>query len=640
MKRIHILRFDKLSIALLLICFVTTGCALAKLKKEVNESLGSTILAGRISTAPPGEGPIVVAAYSKTEQGIRMVPDYTVLHDAGEFEFMVAEGRYYVFAYRDKNRNLIYEAGEMAGQYGDPNVVVAPAGGYVWDIDFAISGEEGAIDLPYGSKISSVKPKRLHSRLAGTITDLDNPLFSEANGSQGFWEPFAFFKEIGGSIYLLEPYDPDKTPILFVHGAGGTPKGWRYFVNHIDRERFQPWFFYYPTGARIKSMSELLAWKLYSLQLKYKFKKLYITAHSMGGLVVRSFIMDYGPYFPSIEVFISLATPWGGDSMAEYGVKQSPAVIPSWIDMQPNGEFMKSLYNKEIPETISFYLFFGYKGGWNPFASNSDQTIALSSLLDPRSQSEAKGVYAFNEDHASIAYSEDVLARYNKIINTFNEKQGQSLQSNGGYIRIYFSYDYPVNDVRPRPSFVLRPVVEEGFQTIRYLNPDDSGSLLGPFPPGHYVASFFGEGVRPGKTEVPVFVETNETKTLRFVFRPEGMVAGYVTVPVRPEGRPAGMPSWGDLPPDKMRVIESVTLKGNGIHRVLHPIEGKDVDVLHYFISHTDFCHNGYFHFFGLPAGVYEVAITADGYKPVTLKRVATPGRQKDSRYTQLTPEK
>ena len=34
---------------------------------------------------------------------------------------------------------------------------------------------------------------------------------------------------------------------------------------------------------------------------------------------------------PYIKLFISLATPWGGDRMAEYGVKQSPAVIPSWI---------------------------------------------------------------------------------------------------------------------------------------------------------------------------------------------------------------------------------------------------------------------------------------------------------------------
>ena len=42
----------------------------------------------------------------------------------------------------------------------------------------------------------------------------------------------------------------------------------------------------------------------------------------MGGLVARSFIVNYGPQFPYVKLFISLATPWGGDRMAEYGVKQ------------------------------------------------------------------------------------------------------------------------------------------------------------------------------------------------------------------------------------------------------------------------------------------------------------------------------
>ena len=41
-------------------------------------------------------------------------------------------------------------------------------------------------------------------------------------------------------------------------------------------------------------MAYLLFWKLYNLQVKYKFNTLYITAHSMGGLVARSLIMDYG----------------------------------------------------------------------------------------------------------------------------------------------------------------------------------------------------------------------------------------------------------------------------------------------------------------------------------------------------------
>ena len=80
--------------------------------------------------------------------------------------------------------------------------------------------------------------------------------------------------------------------------------------------------FYYPTGARIDSMSYLLLWKLSNLQTKYQLNKIYITAHSMDGLVAKSFIVNYGQQFPYVKLFISLATPWGGDRMAEYGVQQ------------------------------------------------------------------------------------------------------------------------------------------------------------------------------------------------------------------------------------------------------------------------------------------------------------------------------
>ena len=517
---------NKMNIILLLLCFVAASCTLVKLKKEVKETLESTILVGRVSTSFLGKGPIVVAAYSKHQGKIEMAPHYSILHDSGEFELEVAQGNYYVFAYWDKNSNLIYDPGEPAGQYGKPKLIPAPAGGAVLGIDFAIPAKGGDIDLPHGYEISSVKPKKFHSRLAGAIMDLDDELFSEEYGGKGFWEPGTFFKEIGENIYFLEEYDPKKIPILFVHGAAGSPKGWQYFVDNIDRTRFQPWFFYYPTGARIQSMSYLLFWKLFNLQIKYKFNELYITAHSMGGLVVRSFIMDYGKYCPYVKLFVSLATPWGGDRMAEYGVKQSPAVIPSWIDMQPEGEFMKSIYSAKMSETISFYLFFGHRGSRNPFRSNNDETISLSSLLDWRSQSEAKRVFAFNEDHASIAFSKNILAQYNTIINTFDEKHHEPLHRTGGYLQLHFSYDYPIDGVRPWPALVLRPMGKKHAETVIYLSANDNGRKLGPFPSGDYSVSIYAEAVKPRGGNIPVSIESNKTKEINFVFTPDGIISG------------------------------------------------------------------------------------------------------------------
>ncbi|MGD8847914.1 MAG: hypothetical protein PVI54_20495, partial [Desulfobacteraceae bacterium] len=198
--------FNRMTVTFLIICVSTAGCFLAKVKKEVRESLASTVLVGRISTAFPGKGPIIVAAYAMN-QGKREVADYTVLHDFGEYELMVAKGNYYIFAYWDKNSNLIYDTGEPAGQYGDPKMVLAPEGGVVGGLNIAIAEKAQNIDAPSGFEISSVKPHKLYSRLAGAIVDLDDELFSEENGSRGYWEGLSFFKEVGGNIYFIEEYD-------------------------------------------------------------------------------------------------------------------------------------------------------------------------------------------------------------------------------------------------------------------------------------------------------------------------------------------------------------------------------------------------------------------------------------------------
>ena len=616
--------YNRMTVTLLIIFLVTTGCILIKLKQEVSQVLASTVLVGCISTDFPGKGPIVVAAYSMN-RGKRKVAHYTILHNFGEYELMVAKGNYYVFAYWDKNSNLIYDAGEPAGQFGDPKMVSAPAGGVVGDINISIPERVQNIDVPSGFEISSVKSNKLYSRLAGAVIDLDDGLFSEENGSKGYWEPVSFFKELGGNIYFLEEYDPQKIPILFIHGATGTPKEWKYFVDNIDRTRFQPWFFYYPSGARIQSMSYLLFWKLQNLQARYHFNQLYITAHSMGGLVARSFIMDYSASFPYVKIFISLATPWGGSGMAEYGVKQSPAVVPCWIDMQPESAFIQSLYRTKLPETVSFYMFFGHRGSRNPFRSNNDRTIAFSSLLDSRAQSEAKMNYAFNEDHASIIYSKEVLEQYNTIINDFEKKTG-------GYLKVRFSYDHPFEGERPSPQLVLQPIGKKNAETAINLGASDNGRTLGPFPPGDYLATF-GALTAIGKKYVPVTIENNETRELKYVLIPDNIIRGTLTSDLQSKDWAAGMPYKENF------TIQSITLKGSGIYRKLPLLEDKDVNIYDYIIPRADCYYKGNFVFFGLPPGEYELIIRAQGYKPFAKKCFIRAGKQLDPILVELTPD-
>lgn len=383
----------------------------------------------------------------------------------------------------------------------------------------------------------------------------------------------------------------------------------------------------------------MLYWKLINLKLKYKFDEIYFTAHSMGGLVARSFIMDFGKQFPYIPLFISLSTPWGGDPMAELGVQQSPAVIPCWIDMQPGSELIKSLYQKKMPENTSFYMFYGHRGSRNPFRSNNDGTITLSSLLDRRPQSDAKMTYAFDEDHASIIYSAEVLAQYNSIINTFGDKNAADGNRAGGNLKILLS-NYSPKVTGASALLILRKQKDKQSESAIYFYPENNGAILGPFPSGDYIASIVAPAAKPDKTWVPISIENNKTTALEIALSPDGTITGYVTSPLKPEDRPVGMPVHEYLPSDKKVILQSIALDGNGIHRVIHPLEGDDAKFGDYHLSRMDYFRNDSFFFFGLPAGTYELEINAKGYEPYSISHRVTPGKLTDLIITDLIREK
>jgi pimeloyl-ACP methyl ester carboxylesterase len=626
----------RLGVILALVCLATTGCALIKVKKEHRQTLEATSIVGHVLGEFNEKGIIIVAACTTDKE--RTIAGYTVLHGTGEYELPVYHGSYFVFAFQDLNSNLIYDAGEPAGQHGDPKSVRATEVGVVFDIDIEISKERSKITIPHGTEISAVKPKKLYSRQAGVIIDLEDERFNQENGIKGYWEPGSFYNEFGGNIYFLEAYDPDKIPILFIHGATGTPKGWQYFVDHIDTTRYQPWFFYYPTGLRINSIAYQLFWKLVNLQTKYQFEQMHMVAHSMGGLVARSFLVDFGVQFPYVKLLISLATPWGGDHMAKLGVKQSPAVIPSWIDMQSDGDFVKSLYRKKLPETVSFYMFTGHRGSRNPFRSNNDGTIALASIMDYRSQSEAKMNYVFDEDHASIIYSKEVVDRLNFILDGFYEKQSALTPQSGGFVKVHFDYTYPLKGTRPETIFIIVPVDKKKAETVTRLWESDNDKNFGPFPPGDYYAAMVAMAAKPRKKYLFFSIENNKTEELNFVFEPDGELYGCVTAALKTKDKFVGRPDSTYQAEDEAINIQYVQLTGNKIQRTLQSMGPHHEDEL-FLVERKDYCTSKCFGFFGLPAGDYKLLIKAQGYQSVEKDYSVVPGVPKRFRETELTPE-
>jgi pimeloyl-ACP methyl ester carboxylesterase len=101
-------------------------------------------------------------------------------------------------------------------------------------------------------------------------------------------------------LILLEPYDPQRIPILLVHGLNSHPRMWKDIINDLRadpklRGRYQFMLFYYPTGWPISYSSMRLREELAALDnLIGRPKKMVVVGHSMGGLLSRMQVINPG----------------------------------------------------------------------------------------------------------------------------------------------------------------------------------------------------------------------------------------------------------------------------------------------------------------------------------------------------------
>lgn len=105
-------------------------------------------------------------------------------------------------------------------------------------------------------------------------------------------------------IYMKQPYDPARVPILFVHGLRSSPITWRDVQNDLRADpeiqrRCQMWTFLYPTGLPFPTAAAKLREELNEMLRVWDPegddpgpRNIIVIGHSMGGLLARGLVQD------------------------------------------------------------------------------------------------------------------------------------------------------------------------------------------------------------------------------------------------------------------------------------------------------------------------------------------------------------
>ncbi len=132
---------------------------------------------------------------------------------------------------------------------------------------------------------------------------LDDPLL----GSSVFATAALLNGELAGKfrgMYMLEPYDPEKIPVVMVHGFWSSPMTWTEMFNDLRgdktiRDNYQFWFYMYPSGQPFWFSARQMREDLHELRAKLDpqaqspmLDEIVLVGHSMGGLVSRLQTLD------------------------------------------------------------------------------------------------------------------------------------------------------------------------------------------------------------------------------------------------------------------------------------------------------------------------------------------------------------
>jgi len=430
---------------LALLLSLPPGCALFEIKAQQERLARIVRISGTVRTQVPTDKPMVVVLARQIGKDPEAasswaIVDYIVRERPGGFAFGVGPGSYLVGAFEDLNSNLKYDSGEP---------VVRLRGGRIIHLDWGESDDDSHLVIRKGTGIEVEKPLDIAEAVdhsierqqvvslreliaRGEVAPLSDPRFDPPNGPRGLWRPADSLMDLRPGLYFLQKYRKDRIPVLFVHGISDTPRTFSSLIENLDRDRFQPWVWFYPSGLSLHGIAQAMVFVVTDLQLRLGFEKMGLVAHSMGGLVSRSFLLQLEEASETVQVpiFISISSPFGGSPAAEAGADDFRRLPPgtslpaSFLDMSPTSDFLTDLFyvSKEddvvrpLPSGTRHHLIFGYRRKSTSFGPSSDGTIDLASSLRPEAEAQATTRFGVDASHVEILHEKLTIDRVEALL--------------------------------------------------------------------------------------------------------------------------------------------------------------------------------------------------------------------------------
>jgi pimeloyl-ACP methyl ester carboxylesterase len=168
--------------------------------------------------------------------------------------------------------------------------------------------------LDFHGKDATLALRRPAKQPTANVEGKTRPLAANFSAPISYYKPpsnLALVGLIGGfeaknypakiGLYFLQPYDPDRIPLVFVHGLFSTPFTWVQTINGLQadpeiRKHYQFWVFAYPTGYPILYSALRLRQELARADQVYPNHKPYVVVgHSMGGMLTHDQVVTLTP---------------------------------------------------------------------------------------------------------------------------------------------------------------------------------------------------------------------------------------------------------------------------------------------------------------------------------------------------------